>query len=147
MKPKSLSLRKILILYYGGLQTAHALLLVVAGWRYWSTGIIGFPAPAARSWSPDAIAFLLATGILDFLMTPLAGILVWMTWRRHPRERAVETVALTGSLYSAGLFFLGTFPSGAWVAHPGSYGVLTFLFLPVILLAVLELKGDWNHEF
>lgn len=133
------NMRNVLIYYYATLQTLHLLALLQAGREYLTTGQIGFPAATVTTWSADAIPFLVGTAILDLLMIPLAWVLVWCLIKRDPRERIVETVALTGSLYSAGIFLLGTWPSGAWQAHPQAYGLLAILFSPVILLVILEL--------
>ncbi len=135
----SRNIRNILIYYYAALQSLHLLALLRAGREYFMSGTIGFPAAPATAWSPDAIPFLVGTAVLDLSMIPLSWILVWCLKKQHPRERIIEAVALTGSLYSAGLFFLGTWPSGAWQAHPAAYGLLAFLFSPVILLVILEI--------
>lgn len=134
------TLRKGLVIYYGGLQTLHFLVLLHAGFVYFTAGIIGVPAPAITTWSTDAQAFLVGTGVIDFLMIPFTWAFVWAMITRQPRELFLETIALTGSLYSAGLFFLGTWPSGAWLAHPLNYGLLALLFAPVTILTILDLR-------
>ncbi|NOZ74836.1 MAG: hypothetical protein GXO90_05585 [FCB group bacterium] len=132
------NLRRGLILYYGGLQTVHFLVLIWAAFVYFTSGHIGVPAPAATVWSTDAQAFLVGTAAIDFLMIPFTWAFVWAMFTRHPREIILETIALTGSFYSAGLFFLGTWPAGAWAAHPLNYGTLALLFFPVAALAILD---------
>ncbi len=140
------TLRKGLILYYGGLQTLHFLVLMWAAFVYFSTGQIGVPAPATTVWSSDAKAFLIGTAAIDLIMIPLTWAFVWAMLKHHPWETVVEAIALTGSLYSAGLFFLGTWPSGAWVAHPLNYGLLTILFIPIAILAFLDSWSAFNQR-
>ena len=50
------------------------------------------------------------------------------------------TLSLTIFITGAIVFAAGTFPSGAWAAHPVAYGVLIVLFAPCAILYFHLLK-------
>ena len=146
MSMKIKSIRTSLVIYYGILQSFHLVALMWAGVHYYSTGRIGFPAPAVSEWSPDAARFLIGTAAMDILFIPFAWGFVWTMLKHHPLERNMEIIALSGSLYSAGLFLIGTLPSGAWQVHPVSYGILVILFAPVVLLTMIDVQLFSNER-
>ena len=136
---------RILFGYYGFLQGTHLLLILWAGVRFGLTGEFGFPAlPPAGGWSTAVAPWLIGNGLLD-LFFAAAGVFFcvrffrgWSGWFR------LGLLSLTGALYSAGIFAIGTIPSGAWSAHPISYGFLAVAFAPILPCLIVLLVS--NHK-
>ncbi len=127
-----------LILYYGLLQFLHLLTLARAGLLILGGNPAPFPIlPPPGGWSPQAMAFLYGLAGTDVIGI-LLGILFAAHWvvkgRRLPRlGRLSLTIFITGAL----VFAAGTFPAGAWRAHPVAYGVMVVLFAPAVALFLL----------
>jgi hypothetical protein len=123
-----------LIFWYGLIQSAHIVVLIVAGYLYLKTGSVGFPAPGPPAgWSPQVEPFLVGMAVLDLIIASVSLVFVYQYFTAVPK-RMLGSVVLTGALVSAILFGLGTFPSGAWGEHPVVYYTMLILFLPVVFL-------------
>jgi hypothetical protein len=131
---------KILIAYYGLLQSLHLLTLARAGLLILGGNPAPFPIlPPPGGWSPQAMAFLYGLAGTDVIGI-LLGIVFAVLWvvknRRRPRlGRLSLAIFITGAL----VFAAGTFPAGAWAAHPAPYGVMVLLFIPAAVLFILLL--------
>jgi len=140
-------LEKILVHYYGVLQSAHILGLVASGVWWIQNGDLGFLAlPPQGGWSGQTIHFLVATGMFDLLIA-IIGVFFVVQYRNE-RETAdvLGSVALTGSLYSAAIYAYGTLRSGAWNSHPLAYGAVSLAFAPMFLLVVVFFKMRLMHD-
>ncbi|MCB2210233.1 hypothetical protein KQH62_05005 [bacterium] len=124
-----------LILYYGVLQTLHALTLARAGLLILAGEPAPFPIlPPPGGWSAQAMAFLYGLAGADLIGIVL-GILfaIQNTFYQHFNPR-IGIVSLTVFICGAAVFAAGTFPGGAWLAHPASYLIMVILFAPAALL-------------
>lgn len=131
-----------LVGYFGVLQAVH-LAALLGSVRVWLTSATLGPLapPPMDGWSEQITIFLLGNGLLDALIAP-AGIAFAIGHRRRAAWAGwLGSVALTGSLYSAGLFAFGTLAAGAWSAHPLDYALITALFLPVLPLFWLHARA------
>jgi hypothetical protein len=131
---------RALVGYYLLLESSHILVILWAGFRFSTTGEIGFPAPPPPGgWPEGVIPWLVGNGLLD-LFFAAAGVLFGVRFlRRRGSWFRWGVISLTGALYSAGIFAIGTIPSGAWTAHPLAYGLLAAAFSPILLILVLLL--------
>ncbi len=130
-----------LIVYYGVLQTLHLLTLARAGLLILSGDPAPFPIlPPPEGWSAQAMAFLYGLAGVDVI-----GIILGIRFavqntiqqRFNPR---LGIVSLTVFISGAVVFAAGTFPSGAWAAHPASYLIMVALFAPSVLPYLLLLR-------
>jgi len=81
--------------------------------------------------------FLMGLAAVD-LVAIITGILfAYQIVIKKEMDWRLGFLSLTIAIASAILFGMGTFPSGAWTAHPASYWIMVGLFIPVIFLAVL----------
>jgi len=137
---------RILIIYYGALQTLHLLVLGRAGIRLWQMGTIGFPAPPPEGgWTPQTVPFLLALAGADVLLIVLSLVFVCGYFRNRDWNKEVGLLALGGFHVSALVFGWGTIQAGAWSAHPGSYTAMLILFIPVTILLGFVLKAVFTR--
>lgn len=98
-------------------------------------GIYPFPIlPPPGGWDSQVIPFMLGLGVTDAV-----GILLGMSFsyqaalkgKFHPKMGIFSlTIFITGAV----VFAFGTFPSGAWAAHPIAYGIMAILFFPAVIL-------------
>lgn len=131
-------LLKILIVYYGILQTAHLVSLIRAGIILLNEGRIAFPAsPPAQGWDKQALYFLVGMSIFDTGNILITIIFIYAYFASKEWSSLIGIINLTAMISSGAFFALGTFPSGAWFVHPFEYLLITFLFLPIILLFFL----------
>jgi hypothetical protein len=130
----------LLVYYYGILQLTHLTALVVSGVWMLRNGELGILAlPPQGGWTDQALQFLLATGMFDFLIAICS--LFFVIQYRKEREVAdiLGSVALTGSVYSAAIYSFGVLRSGAFNEHSMIYGLIAVLFSPMIALTVIFL--------
>lgn len=83
--------------------------------------------------------FLVGMGVVDVVAITLALVFVYQSILRNNEQPLIGIISLTIAIASAVLFAIGTFPSGAWSAHPLAYGSTVVLFAPVIPLYYLLL--------
>jgi len=130
-----------LILWYGLLQAAHIVVLLVGGYHYIQTGFVGFPAPGPpEGWSTQAVPFLIGMASFDLLIAIASLVFVYRFFVRKELIKRLGIVVLTSASVSALLFGIGTLPSGAWRTHPATYFSMTVLFIPVFILWFLTIK-------
>jgi hypothetical protein len=135
---KTNKLEKSLIYYYGLLQSAHIIAMVVSGIGWLREGDLGILAlPPKGGWSPQGVHFLVGTGLGDFFIAICALFFVVQYNRKQRSAVVLGSVALTGSLYSAVVYAYGTVQSGAWLENPLTYTVMSVLFAPMVILAFL----------
>jgi hypothetical protein len=130
----------VLVSYYGILQISHLTALVVSGvWmlRHGELGVLALPPQGG--WTDQALQFLLATGMFDFLIAICSLFFVFLYRKQHRLTDILGSVALTGSVYSAVVYAFGVLRSGAVSEHPLIYGLIAVLFSPMIVLAVIFL--------
>ncbi len=134
---------RLLIAYYGLLQSAHGIALLRAGVILLRGGEMPFPAPPpVGGWSPQTLPFLLGMGVMDGLNILLAlAFSAAYLWGGHLRER-LGIVTLTVACASALSFAIATGLTGAWLAHPLAYGLMGVLFVPVAWLFAVLVRGD-----
>jgi hypothetical protein len=96
--------------------------------------------PPPEGWSAQAMAFLYGLAGADVVGIVL-GILfaVQNTFQQHFNPR-LGLISLTIFFSGAAIFAAGTFPSGAWAAHPISYLSMVALFIPTVVLYFRLLK-------
>jgi hypothetical protein len=126
---------KILIGYYGLLQTLHLMVLIRAGAILLLEGGSPFPIlPPPGGWTQQTMHFLVGLGITDSVGILLGMIFAvqFLTKRRFNRRLGV--ISLTTFITGAIVFAIGTLVNGAWAAHPLAYGSMAILFLPVPFL-------------
>jgi hypothetical protein len=138
---------RTLIAYYGILQGLHLGVLVRAGVILLLQGRFPFPIlPPPGGWDPQIIPFMLGLG-----MTDLAGILlglffVYRALIKGAFYRRLGVISLTIFITGAVVFAAGTFPSGAWAAHPIAYGLMAVLFLPAVILYIWLLRSNITRK-
>lgn len=131
-------LTRVLIVYLVPLQLVHLAFLARAGWIWWTSGRIPFPAlPPPGGWAPQVVPFLLSLGIVDAFVALLTLIFVVAHIRNHPRSRTLGLVSLSAMTYSALVYAGGTILTGAWAAHPAAYFAVAAAFTPVFVLGAL----------
>lgn len=124
---------KILILYYGILQTLHLLVLIRAGSILLLTDNFPFPIlPPPGGWDNQAIHFMLGLGFTDTISILLGMLFSYQALFKNRFNRRLGVISLTSFFIGAVVFAFGTLPSGAWAAHPCAYGIMVILFLPSI---------------
>ncbi len=140
---KNNNFQRNLTIYYGVLQSAHLLTLIRAGLIILQTGELPFPAPSPTGgWTPQAMPFLVGMGVVDALAISLALVFVYQSIVRKNELPLIGIISMTIAIASAVLFAVGTFPSGAWSAHPLAYGLMVVLFAPVIPLYFMLLQTE-----
>lgn len=136
MQRKISSLENILIRYYGLLQAAHLTGLVLSGIQWLRMGNLGLLAlPPDGGWAPQAVHFLVGTGVFDFFVALGALLFVGMYVRNGRPPIVLGTVVLTGSLSSAFVYAYGIIRTGAWIAYPLTYSLIAVVFAPALMLA------------
>lgn len=137
MRGRYAQFERVLVNYYGVLQTFHILALVGSGLWWFQNGDLGVLAlPPQGGWTDQALHFLIATGLFDFVIA-VSSIFFVLSYRKDGESADVlGAVALTGSLYSAVIYLYGTLLSGAWSEHILIYGLIAIVFAPMVLLAI-----------
>jgi len=126
---------KFLITYYGLLQSLHLLTLAWAGIQMLRGNSSPFPIlPPPGGWAAQTLPFFIGLGFTD-----LVGILLGIAFAvqaliKKRLNRRLGVISLTIFITGAIVFAMGTFPSGAWAAHPVPYGLMAVLFAPTPVL-------------
>lgn len=132
---------RLLVGYYGILQSFHLLLLTRAGWFVLNNREIPFPAPPPPGgWTASALPFLLGMGFVDLLAIALGLVFGYIFFFRKEIPFTLALISLTGAVSSGIVYLIGTFPSGAWEANPLAYVAVLILFSPILPLYYLLLK-------
>ncbi len=77
---------------------------------------------------------MLGLGFTDTISILLGITFAYLALFKDRFNRRLGVISLSGFITGAVVFAFGTFPSGAWAAHPFAYGIMAFLFLPSIWL-------------
>ena len=137
----------LLIPYYGLLQALHLGALARAGLLILRGNPAPFPIlPPPGGWTNQTMAFLYGLAFTD-LIGIVFGILFSTQFVFEDKfNTRLGTLSLTIFITGAIVFTAGTFPSGAWAAHPVAYGVLIVLFAPCVILYCHLLKQLPDHK-
>lgn len=132
---------RILILYYDILQSLHLLTLARAGFLMLQGNLSPFPIlPPPGGWEEQSMAFFFGLAGMDVIGIILGFIFTFQMLISGKVNRTLGLLSLTIFITGAVVFAAGTFPSGAWGAHPIAYGAMVVLFAPNILLFIYLLK-------
>jgi len=132
---------RILVLYYGILQSLHLLTLARAGLLILQDVVYPFPIlPPPEGWNQQSMAFLFGLAGTDVVGIFLGIIFAGKLILKGKLNRTLGILSLTIFITGAVVFGAGTFPSGAWAAHPVAYGVMVVLFVPALILFYQLLK-------
>ena len=133
---------KVLIAYYGFLQSLHLLALIRAGFMLLQGEPAPFPIlPPPDGWQEQTMPFMLGLAGMDVLGIFLGIFYSYQTISTRKHHRLLCILSLTIFISGAVIFAAGTFPSGAWAAHPLSYWIMVTLFAPVPYLYAKLLKS------
>ncbi len=133
---------RILVLYYGILQSLHLLTLARAGLVILQDVAYPFPLlPPPGGWETQSMAFLFGLAGTDVLGILLGIIFSAQFLIKRKLNRTLGILSLTIFITGAVVFGAGTFPSGAWEVHPVAYGVMVVLFAPALLLYFTLLRN------
>lgn len=133
---------KVLIAYYGILQSLHLLVLIRAGYMLLQGEPAPFPIlPPPGGWEEQTMPFMLGLAGMDVLGIFLGIFYSYQTISISKHHRLLGIISLTIFISGAIIFAAGTFPSGAWASHPFAYGAMVTLFTPVPILYVKLLKS------
>jgi hypothetical protein len=135
MKFQNSPFNKILIAYYGFIQTAHVVALSQSYSLLMKNGELTFLAwPPPEGWSAQAQHFLISLGAIDFVAALPAVFFVYGYFSQKVWWFWLGTSTLTVSMISALIYGYGTFTSGAWDNHLTGYLILVAVFIPVGIL-------------
>jgi hypothetical protein len=127
-KPKTL---KALTAYYGLLQSAHLLVLIYAGITLLGGRESPFPIlPPPGGWQEQTMPFMLGLAGMDVIGILLGILFSFQSLVNKKFMPLLGIISLTIFISGAIIFAAGTYPSGAWAAHPLSYWIMVFLFAP-----------------
>jgi hypothetical protein len=134
---------RTLIAYYGILQSLHLVVLVRAGVILLLQGRFPFPIlPPPGGWDAQVIPFMLGLGATDLVGILLGLCFVYRALITGAFFRRQGVISLTIFITGAVVFAIGTFPSGAWRAHPFVYGLMAVLFTPTVILYIWLLRSN-----
>jgi hypothetical protein len=137
MKSQFSSFIKILIAYYGLIQSAHIFSISRSFSLFMQSGEITFLAwPPLGGWSAQAQYFLISLGAIDFFTALFALIFIYGYFSQRRWWFWLGTSTLTVSVISALVYGYGTIASGAWENHLPKYMILVVLFIPVAVLYI-----------
>ena len=137
---------KLLIGYYGLLQSLHLLTLARAGSLMLSGQDSPFPIlPPTGGWAEQTLPFLFGLAAMDVLGIALAIVFSYQALFKGRQYRLLGILSLTIFITGAVVFAAGTYPSGAWSANPIAYWMMVVLFLPSGLL-YLRLLTQNQHK-
>lgn len=126
---------KILIGFYGLLQSLHLLVLIRAGAILLFEGGFPFPIlPPRGGWTPQTIPFLVGLGITDSIGILLGMIFAVQFFAKKRLNRRLGVISLTIFITGAFVFAIGTLINDAWAAHPLAYVSMAVVFLPTPFL-------------
>ena len=126
---------KILIGYYGLLQTLHLLVLIRAGTILLFEDGYPFPIlPPPGGWDPQTMPFLIGLGVTDSIGILLGILFAVQLFAKRRFNRRIGVISLTIFITGAIVFAIGTIANAAWAAHPLAYGGMAVLFLPTPIL-------------
>jgi len=133
---------KVLIAYYGFLQSLHLLALIRAGFMLLQGEPAPFPIlPPPGGWQEQTMPFMLGLAGMDVLGILLGIYYCLIALFKKVHIPLFGILSLTILISGAVIFAAGTFPSGAWAAHPLSYWIMVTLFTPVPYLYANLLKS------
>ncbi len=133
---------KALIAYYGLLQSLHILVLIRAGLILLQGGEAPFPIlPPPEGWADQSMGFMFGLAGMDILGIILGIYYSFQTLFKKEHKPLLGILSLTIFISGAVVFAAGTYPSGAWTAHPLSYWSMVILFAPVPYLYVKLLQS------
>ena len=125
---------KVLIAYYGLLQTLHLLVLIRAGILL-QGGEAPFPIlPPPEGWDQQSMAFMFGLAGMDVLGIIFGIFFSYKTLVKEQFMPILGILSLTIFISGAVVFGAGTFPAGAWTAHPFAYWIMAALFTPAPIL-------------
>jgi len=134
---------KLLIGYYALLQILHLLTLARAGILMLSGHGSPFPIlPPLGGWDAQTLPFMFGMACMDVLAILLALLFAYQSLIKGKMNRRMGILSLTIAFTGALIFAAGTFPTGAWAAHPVAYWIMVILFIPAGWLLIGLLKGD-----
>ena len=79
---------------------------------------------------------MLGLGFTDTISILLGILFSYQAIFKDRLNRRLGVISLTAFITGAVVFAFGTFPTGAWAAHPFAYGIMVVLFLPSIWLYI-----------
>lgn len=132
MKHKISGQLKFLIAYYGFLQSMHLLVLIRAGFLLLQGKIAPFPIlPPPGGWQVQTMPFMFGLAGMDVIGIVFGIYYSFKTLLKQKHIALWGILSLTIFISGAVVFAAGTYPSGAWAAHPLSYWSMVILFAPV----------------
>ena len=135
---------KFLLGYYALLQILHMLTLARAGILMLTGQESPFPIlPPPGGWEAQTLPFMFGLGGMDVVAIILALIFAYQSLFKGKMIRRTGILSLTIAFTGAIIFAVGTFPSGAWAAHPFAYWIMVILFIPAGWLFIGLLRGDF----
>ncbi|HEY9122577.1 MAG TPA: hypothetical protein VIM80_06240 [Brevefilum sp.] len=143
MKIKTSRQLKFIIAYYGLLQSLHLLVLIRAGFMLLQGEIAPFPIlPPPGGWQEQTMPFMFGLAGMDVIGIILGIYYSFKPLLKQEHIPLLGILSLTIFISGAVVFAAGTYPSGAWAAHPLSYWSMVILFAPVPYLyaKLLNLK-------
>ncbi len=147
MEKRKSGLKTNLICYYGVLQTAHLIVLIRAGLILLFSETYPFPIlPPPAGWQPQTLPFLYGLGLTDTIGIIIGIVFAYRAVIKKKVNLRSGILSLTIFITGAVVFGAGTFPSGAWTAHPVAYWVMVGLFTPVPILYLLLLSAQINRN-
>lgn len=134
---------RLLISYYAMLQILHLFTLTRAGVLFLAGELSPFPIlPPPGGWKPQTLPFMVGMAGMDVVAIVLALIFAYQSLFKGISSRRTGILSLTIAFTGAIVFAAGTFPTGAWGAHPFAYWIMVILFIPAGWLFFRLLKGD-----
>jgi hypothetical protein len=132
---------RVLIAYYGLLQTLHLLVLIRAGIILLQGSESPFPIlPPPGGWQEQSMGFMFGLAGMDVLGILLGIFFSYQTIIKKQFMPILGILSLTIFITGAVVFGAGTFPSGAWTVNPFAYWIMVALFVPSPLLLFKLLK-------
>ena len=124
---------KFLIYYYGILQALH---MVMNGFVIWGDreGMIGVLTDKS-----DVVSWLMTSAYLDFFAASPLGVVFLVLFLRGSRwARVIGLVSLSLAMVSAAIYEF------AWIGFSWANVGIHVLFVPVVVLLVLMLRGGFE---
>jgi hypothetical protein len=147
MTRKKPSILLTLSVYYGVLQCLHLFILLRAGILLFFYHTVPFPIlPPPGGWHAQTFPFLYGLAGMDGIGIFLGILFAYKALFSTKIRPILGLVSLTIFISGALVFAAGTLPSGAWAAHPVSYGAMLVLFIPIPVLYVKLLLQMHNSK-